>query len=265
MEIIGNIRKMRSVLHQPVDYYLPVGDTEIRMDDLLGADLQMEYLGEIHCIKCGHKTAKSFAQGFCYPCFISAPETEDCVLRPELCRAHLGEARDMVYATNNCLIEHVVYLSYTSGLKVGVTRGSQVPFRWIDQGAVRAIVLARTPNRYTAGLIEVFLKTYMKDKTDWRGMLKDQGSPEADLEERKREVVELLPSEWNGYISEDNSITEISYPVKVYPGKVGSINLDKEPVIRGRISGIKGQYLIFEDGKVINIRKFGGYKLRICY
>lgn len=262
MENIGNIRKMRSLLNNPVEYFLPVGDVEIRMNDLIGSQLQMEFLGEINCIKCGRKTPKSFSQGFCYPCFISAPETEDCVLRPELCRAHEGIARDMEYARQHCLIDHVVYLSITSDLKVGVTRNTQIPIRWIDQGAIRAIELARTPNRFTAGLIEVFLKSVLKDKTNWRGMLKNDIHDE-DLWDQKARARSVLNQELANYVTDNNEITEINYPVTRYPEKVGSCNFDTDRVITGRLAGIKGQYLIFDDNRVLNIRKFGGYRLKI--
>lgn len=254
---------MQSTLLETVEYGLPIGDQVVNMKDFLGKKVHLEYLGEIHCIKCGRKTNKSFSQGFCYPCFLSAPETEDCVLRPELCKAHQGIARDMAYAERNCLAEHVVYLSVTSGLKVGVTRHSQVPTRWIDQGAVMAIELSRTPNRYIAGLIEVALKDYMKDKTNWRAMLKNEISFDGDLQDEKERVTGLLGTELNAYRSSDDGITSIHYPVSAYPEKVKSINLDKNPEYSGTLAGIKGQYLIFKDGSVINIRKFGGYKLRI--
>lgn len=265
MESIGNIRKMRTELADPVRYFLPVGEEEICMNDLIGTELQLEFLGEINCIRCGRKTSKSFAQGYCFPCFRSAPETEECVLHPEKCRAHEGVARDMEYAAKHCLTDQVVYLSLTSGLKVGVTRSSQIPYRWIDQGAVRAIEIARAPNRHTAGLIEVFLKDHLNDKTNWRNMLKNELLYQGDLLSAKKEVLALLPSEFSAYGSMDDAITDIHYPVDAYPAKVGSLNLDKDPVAEGLLGGIKGQYLIFNDGKVINIRKFGGYKIRLQY
>jgi hypothetical protein len=187
------------------------------------------------------------------------------VLHPELCRAHEGIARDMVYAAEHCLADQVVYLSYTSGLKVGVTRISQVPHRWIDQGAVGAIEIAKTPNRYTAGLIEVFLKDHLDDKTNWRNMLKKVLLVDGDLLNRKREVLQLLPGELAEFGSHNDAVTTISYPVETYPLKVGSLNFDKDPLIRGVLRGIKGQYLLFSDGKVINIRKFGGYRVRLEY
>ena len=164
------------------------GRSDDRYEQASGQEISMQYKGRINCLKCGRETKKSFAQGYCYPCFTTAPETEECVLRPELCRAHEGIARDMDYAKKHCLIEHVVYLSLTSGLKVGVTRNTQVPTRWIDQGAVKALELARTPNRYTAGLIEVALKSHIADKTNWRKMLSGSDPGDMDLLKEKERL-----------------------------------------------------------------------------
>ena len=262
MEISGNIRKMEVVHSDPVAYQLPLGSQRISMNQLLGKQISMSFLGTINCIRCGRETRKSFAQGFCYPCLTTAPETEECVLRPELCRAHEGIARDMEYATKHCLSEQVVYLSLTSGLKVGVTRGSQVPVRWIDQGAVRAIELARTPNRYTAGEMEVALKAHMSDKTNWRKMLTGPGPMETDLLKEKQRIIQQVPEGYKKYVTDQNRIYEFSYPVERYPEKIKSFNFDKEPLLSGILSGIKGQYLLFDDNRVINMRKFGGYLIR---
>jgi len=246
-----------------VRYTLPLGEGRVEMNELIGQEVELEYLGVINCIRCGRETSRSFAQGYCYPCFTTAPETEDCVLRPELCRAHEGVSRDMEFARGHCLIEHVVYLSLTSGIKVGVTRNTQVHTRWIDQGAVKAIELARTPNRYTAGLLEVALKPHISDKTNWRRMLTGPGPDGIDLVAEKRRMHGFLPEELNAYFVEDDRITSLSYPVDTYPLKIKSLNFDKDPVVSGILTGIKGQYLMFSDDRVINIRKFGGYLVRL--
>jgi hypothetical protein len=262
MEMLGNLRKMEALHEAPVQYFLTLGEDRVRVNELLGKKIHMEYQGHIHCIRCGRETKKSFAQGYCYPCFTTAPETEECVLRPELCRAHEGVARDMAYAQDHCLIDQVVYLSLTSTLKVGVTRTTQVPTRWIDQGAVAAIELARTPNRHTAGLMEVALKQHMADKTNWRRMLTGAVDEGIRLEQEKARMAAMLPSELSGYVSREDRIWEFSYPVLQSPGKVGSLNFDKTPRVEGVLEGIKGQYLIFRGNRVINIRKFGGYQVR---
>jgi len=263
MEFKGTLLKMRSQQDVPIQYYLPVGDKEIHLNQLMGKEIEIEYLGEIHCILCGRKTSKSFFQGMCYPCFQKAPQAEECILHPELCMAHEGKARDMEYAKENCLQEHFVYLSYTGDVKVGVTRKSQVPTRWIDQGAVLAIKIASTPNRYLAGLIEVMLKKQMADKTNWRKMLtlKDDGEP--NIQPFKKEAIDHLHQDFSRYVLFDEHEATLIYPVKKIPLKVKSMGFDKTPKIKGVLNGIKGQYLIFDDGLVLNIRKHGGYLVTI--
>ena len=263
MKYTGNLHKMRTEFNTPVNYYLTLGGDEICLNDYLGKDFKIEFLGEINCIKCGRLTKKSFSQGFCYPCFSTAPETEDCVLRPELCQAHEGIARNMEYAKTHCLIDQYVYLSLTSGIKVGVTRSTQIPTRWIDQGAVQAVKLAKTPNRHTAGLIEVALKELMADKTNWRNMLMGKITDERSLKDVKEMVIDQLDEEFESFIEWDDEITMLEYPVERYPQKVVSLNLDKTPEVGGILTGIKGQYLMFDERAVINIRKFGGYKVAL--
>jgi hypothetical protein len=185
------------------------------------------------------------------------------VLRPELNRAHEGISRDMEWSKLNDLIEHYVYLSFTSDLKVGVTRITQIPTRWIDQGAEFAIKLAKTPYRQLAGLIEVALKNFVNDKTNWRKMLSGNAEAVPDLVYQKKHFSNLFPPELRTYLLPDNEVFQISYPVIKYPEKIKSINFDKTPDYKGVLSGIKGQYLLFEDGSVFNIRKFNGYQMNI--
>lgn len=262
MEAIGNLSKMGTELYENVRYTVILSENKICLNDHLNKPVQIDYLGEINCIKCGKKTSKSFSQGFCYPCFLSAPETEDCVLRPELCRAHEGIARDLEFAQTHCLIDHFVYLSRTNAIKVGVTRNTQIPTRWIDQGAVEAIKIAKTPNRYLAGLIEVSLKNHLPDKTNWRNMLTGKITDGRPLTEVKTQVYDLLDKNLQEYFYPDDSITYIDYPITSTPIKVNSLDFEKNPQIKGTLTGIKGQYLIFDNLNVINIRKFGGYKVK---
>jgi hypothetical protein len=255
----GVLLKMHTESGDEVSYYLPLGPDIINMNELLGETIEFEFNGIIHCIRCGRVTRKSFAQGFCYPCFTTAPETSECVLRPELCRAHEGESRDMKWSEDHCLQDHFVYLAISSGLKVGVTRFSQIPTRWIDQGAWKAIRLAKTPNRFLAGQIEVALKAQMSDKTNWRHMLTNEIDRDIDLLEEKNIATGFLSDELSVYLSPDDEIVEFKYPVMEHPMKVKSLSFDKMNNIGGKLSGIKGQYLIFSDGSVLNIRKHNGY------
>jgi len=263
MRYNGTLLKMETKLANPIEYELPIGDELVYMNHLIGKYIAFKWLKEIYCVVCGRKTNKSFAQGFCYPCFLNAPETSECIFRPELCRAQDGIARDMEWAENHCLQDHIVYLAISSGVKVGVTRSVQIPTRWIDQGAWQAIKLAKTPNRYTAGLIEVALKEHISDRTNWQRMLKNQLIEGVDLTVAKKEMIAYLPSEVQNYISEDDDITEINYPVNEYPEKVKSLSFDKLEEITGRLWGVKGQYLIFDDGTVLNMRKHTGYMVKL--
>lgn len=270
MDYRGNLLKLRSeylddISESNIKYRLPVGGSEIELNEMIGRELKIEYQGKINCIHCGRETNKSFSQGYCYSCFISLPQTDQCVLHPEKCQAHLGISRDMNWSENNCLTDHFVYLALTPALKVGVTRSSQIPTRWIDQGASAAIILARTPNRYLAGSIEVYLKDHISDKTNWRRMLSGEEPEDIDLKQQKEFILELLPDEFAMFRYEDNSITQFKYPVNKYPEKVKSLNFDKETLAMGILSGIKGQYLLFESGEVLNIRKHGGYFITITY
>jgi len=263
MQYDGNIHKMRTERASPVKYFLPIGETEIEMNSLIGKEISMIFSGQINCIKCGKRTKTSFHQGFCFNCLQTAPEASESVIRPELSKSHLGIARDLEWATKHDLIDHIVYLAVSSEVKVGVTRNHQIPTRWIDQGASYAIKLATTPNRHIAGIIEVFLKNHFTDKTNWRAMLKNKIAQNINLQEEKQKVIQLLPTELRKYIESDNETTTIEYPVKQFPQKVKSIGFDKLPTIEGILDGIKGQYLIFNDDRVLNIRKHNGYFLQI--
>jgi hypothetical protein len=270
MKETGILRKMKTDLqpdlsgnHNKAFYLLQIDRAPIQLNSFLDHELELRYLHEIHCIHCGKKTRKSWGQGYCYPCFSSLPETDVCILRPELCKAHLGISRDMAWAEQNCLQDHFVYLACSGGLKVGVTRYSQVPTRWIDQGAQQAILLARTPNRYLAGTIEVALKAHLSDKTNWRRMLTGLAVEQVDLRNVKQTVRDYLPADLLQYYDEDDRITEIHFPVIRSPEKVQSINFDKTDNVGGRLAGIKGQYLIFDGGIVFNIRRHSGYLTEI--
>jgi hypothetical protein len=255
----GNISKMKVLHENEVQYFLSLSDNEIHLNPFIGKKIELVFEGQINCISCGVKTKKSFNQGFCYKCFIAAPESSPCIVNPELCEAHLGKGRDVEWEERNHNQPHVVYLAKASGIKVGVTRSTQIPTRWIDQGASEAIILAELPYRRLAGEIEVELKNYFSDKTNWQQMLKNQISP-IDLQESKETCIRhYLPEIYYDFISDNDSLFSINYPVLEYPKTVKSISFDTKPVVQSVLMGIKGQYLFFEGGEVLNIRKHGGY------
>lgn len=265
MQLEGNIFKMKTELNNPIKYTLSVGEAHIEMNDLIGKEIRMNFNGQINCISCGKRTKTSFNQGFCYNCLQTAPEASETIIHPELSKTHFGIARDLEWGIKHDLTDHFVYLAISNEVKVGVTRNIQIPTRWIDQGASYAIKLAKTPNRHIAGVIEVFLKKHYTDKTNWRAMLKNEVLENINLVDEKKKVIGLLPAELQKYIDSDNIVSELNYPVIQFPQKIKSVSFDKISEIIGTLSGIKGQYLIFSDERVLNIRKHNGYYLQVDY
>tara|TARA_Y100001960_G_C14610557_1_gene795525 strand:- start:50 stop:850 length:801 start_codon:yes stop_codon:yes gene_type:complete len=258
----GQISKLSVELSSPINYVLPIGNQEVSLNQYIGQSINIEFKGDIYCINCDKKIKKTFMQGYCYPCFLQSPQTSECIFKPHLCKAHLGESRDMEWSKKNCLTDTYVYLSLTSHLKVGVTRASHIPSRWIDQGAHYAIKFAKTPNRYLAGMIEVELSQHISDRTQWRKMI--QGDYiNMNLLDKKNELSNFLSQKMQKYILNDDEITSLQYPGINKPEKIKSINLDKNPELKGKLTGIKGQYLILDNQKVINVRKYTGYTLNI--
>lgn len=271
MKHTGEVRKMLTALDtdENVEYTFKLVDsanekeTTFDMNALIGKEIELFFEGTIICKSCGKKTKKSFHQGFCYPCFRDAPEAAECIIKPELCRAHLGEGRDPEWEEKHHNQPHIVYLAASDVVKVGVTRKTQVPTRWIDQGANEAIRLAETPNRYLAGMLEVALKAEFTDRTNWRKMLKNEVDESIDLEETKWELEELLPDDLSEYFTEDDEVISINYPVNEYPTKVKSLSFDKQDTIKGMLNGIKGQYLLLDNNRVLNIRKHTSYVITV--
>ncbi|MFK5958032.1 MAG: DUF2797 domain-containing protein [Lutibacter sp.] len=256
------LKKMKTELNDVVQYYLDVENDVLNLNQLLGREIEISFEG-YQCLCCG-KEKKIFRQGYCYDCFYESAAVGDWIMNPELSRAHLGiEDRDLEYEKEVQLKPHIVYLALSSNVKVGVTRKTQVPTRWIDQGATKAIEIVEVPNRYLAGITEVALKNYVADKTNWQKMLKNEVL-EADLIEEREKLKAYIPEEAQPYFLGNNgNVTEIEYPVVQYPTKIKSLNLEKTPVYNGKLMGIKGQYLLFEDGIVFNVRNNEGYKVII--
>lgn len=266
----GPLRKLSSALvtgtspHAgEVRYTMQLGGSAVDLNERVGAALTIRATGAKTCVVCGRNVTKFFGQGFCFPCFRDAPEASECIVRPELCRAHLGEGRDAAWERAHHDQEHIVYLSWTGGVKVGVTRSTQVPVRWIDQGAVQALPIARTPYRQLAGLIEVALKRVLADRTDWRAMLRPMDpAPDALIAARPR-ALDALPQELKSHALPDDAVWVLRYPVDHLPPKVKSINLDKDPEVTGTLAAIKGQYLVWADGRVLNVRNHSGFHVEL--
>ncbi|MCO6175199.1 DUF2797 domain-containing protein [Flavobacterium sp. NRK F10] len=257
----GVLQKMQTELTDPIDYYLVFEDSFLNLNQILGKNLEIQFQG-YQCLNCG-QPKKIFRQGFCYDCFMKSPAVGDWIMKPELSTAHLGiEDRDLEYEKRVQLQPHIVYLALSSEVKVGVTRKTQVPTRWIDQGAIEAVPIVEVPNRYLAGITEVALKEHFTDKTSWQKMLKND-VVQADLVKEREKVQNWLPKEILPYYTEYAKIYDLHYPVLHYPKKVSSLNLEKVPDYKGTLTGIKGQYLMFEDGTVFNVRTYEGYVVKL--
>jgi len=267
----GNLRKMAASLRDGrADYTLRLGDRHLALHPLLGHTLRLEYSGTIHCDACGRKTKKSYAQGHCFPCMKKLARCDMCILKPETCHHADGSCREPDWGERHCMIPHYVYLATPPGLRVGIPRHSQIPTRWIDQGATQALPIFRVATRQLSGLVETALAKTIADKTNWRAMLKGDHD-DIDLKAeaaRLRPAIDARLAELNREFGNqaveavDQTVTDIRYPVIQYPEKIVTHNLDKTPRVEGTLLGIKGQYLILDTG-VINIRKFTGYEVTL--
>ena len=270
ISVTGHLKKMHVELNQQVQYFLPLDDHREPLNALLGQSICLEYLGDIHCTHCGRRSKKSFNQGYCYPCFTKLAQCDTCIMSPEKCHYEQGTCREPSWGEQYCFTDHYVYLANSSGVKVGITRGSQVPTRWIDQGATQAMPIFRVKSRYQAGLIEDCLRQHIPDRTHWQKMLKGN-SEMVDLEQIRDEIVAKSEASLReieqkfGLLAIQRlyhqKVVDINFPVLEYPQKVKSLNLDKQPIVEGVLQGIKGQYLILDTG-VINIRKYTAYNVQ---
>lgn len=269
----GTLRKMQARLEQPVAYALSLGESLVELNSCLNKPIQLLYTGVINCVHCGRKTAKSFNQGYCYPCFQKLAQCDACIIHPEKCHFDQGTCREPWWGERYCMQDHIIYLANSSGLKIGITRATQVPTRWIDQGATQALAIMRVRSRLQSGTIEVMFKQHVADKTNWREMLKGDAATldmpsEAQrlLQECSLEIKELEERFGFFAISVLSGIDTVSiqYPVISYPEKITSLNFDKTPIVEGTLLGIKGQYLLLSSG-VINMRSFSGYEIQFSH
>ncbi|MFK4232709.1 DUF2797 domain-containing protein [Pseudomonas guariconensis] len=268
----GSLSKMAVRLEAPVvQYAFRLGEEQVPVNPLIGKTLRLEYLGAIHCTHCGKRTKTSFSQGYCYPCMTKLAQCDVCIMAPEKCHYDAGTCREPSWGEQFCMTDHVVYLANSSGIKVGITRATQLPTRWLDQGASQALPILRVATRQQSGLVEDLLRSQVPDRTNWRALLKGDADV-LDLPAIREQIFNACAEGLQGLQARfglqaiqplaDAEVVEMRYPVEAYPKKIVSFNLDKDPVAEGTLLGIKGQYLIFDTG-VINIRKYTAYQLAV--
>ncbi len=262
MKYQGVLKKMSTENLETIQYYLDMGSDVLNMNQLLDKEVTLSFV-RFECLNCGNNK-EIYRQGFCKSCFFKTPNAGDWIMRPELSKAHLGiEDRDLAFEQKMQLKPHIVYLAFSSNVKVGVTRKNQVPTRWIDQGATKAVAIVEVPNRYLAGITEVALKEHISDKTNWRKMLQSTNE-QVDLNEVKKQLAKYIPDEVKKYyIKNDTKVTTLNFPILQNPEKVKSLNLVKNQCYSGKLKGIKGQYFIFEDTTVFNVRANEGLVIEL--
>ena len=267
----GRLAKMLIEKTEPLSYLLNVGDEKIDMNAYIGKDIRIISNGEIRCSHCQRKTNKSFNQGYCFPCFKKLAQCDRCMMSPELCHFSQGTCREPEWAEQFCMQEHIVYLANSSGLKVGITRHSQVPTRWMDQGAIQALPIFSVSTRQLSGLVEVIMKEWVADKTNWRKMLKHD-VVEIDLVQERNRLFELAeapladlrtqyPDEQINQL-ESGEIWQFEYPSLQWPEKIKTFNLEKQSIVEGKLLAIKGQYLILDSG-CFNVRKHTSFDVSL--
>jgi hypothetical protein len=257
----GFLNELKHVPQHPVAYSLAVGDVRISLNEFIGQQVQFRFLDEKSCTNCNRTVKKLYGGGYCYPCVTTLAETDLCIMKPHECHHHLGTCRDNEFAQTHCMIPHYVYLALSSNVKVGLTRKNRELTRWVDQGAVKAIPIAELPTRKLAGELEMAIAQHIADKTDWRKMLKGVHE-DADLFEVREQIKKIVPEEFQQYLFDVEELYEFTYPILETLEKIKSLTFDKEPVIEGKLLGIKGQYLILDCG-VLNIKKHAGYKVEV--
>ena len=267
----GAVSKMQIALAAPAQYSLRLGHEQLALNPLIGQSVRLEFLGSINCTHCARSIKKSFAQGYCWPCFSTLAQCDSCMMSPEKCHYDAGTCREPEWAQSFCMTDHFVYLANSTGVKVGITRGTQLPTRWLDQGAIQALPIFRVATRQQSGFVEDVLRSQVADRTNWRALLKGDVEPIDLLAIREQlmdsctQPLQALQQRFGLQAIQpitDVDVLDISYPVEAYPKKISSFNLDKNPIAEGTLIGIKGQYLLFDTG-VINILKYTAYQLAI--
>ena len=256
------------LIAEQVHYYFIVGSERIFLNELVRYPIKLSYLESAACISCGRKIKKTFQQGYCFPCVKSKAACDLCIVRPELCHFHLNTCREPLWGEAHCMQDHFVYLANASGIKVGITRYSNIPARFIDQGAVQALPIFKVKNRRQAGLIEVELAKTIADKTNWRKML--MPVPLLDLIQVREallteRLISIFQQQGQAEIQIlDSELIMLNYPISEYPEKIKSIDLLQQKTWEAPLLGIKGQYLLFRDG-VLNVRNLSGYAVELSF
>jgi hypothetical protein len=266
----GVLAKLSVEASSPAAYVMSLENQAIDMNALIGSNIEICFTGHITCCHCGVETRRSYGGGHCYACFKTLASCDLCVVSPDRCHFFEGTCREPDWGESFCMQPHLVYLANSAGLKVGITKPSQVPVRWLDQGASQALIILRTATRQQAGLVEAALAQTVRDRTDWRALVAgearavDLDAARGQLARQASAALTALDRRYPGALqpADDEVARVFSYPVSRYPRQFERFTLDTAATVRGRLVGIKGQYLLFDTG-VFNVRQHTSYHVQL--
>jgi len=206
------------------------------------------------CLGCRSVYKKLYKRGYCYLCFNNLAVCDLCVLQPHRCHFHLNTCREPDWGIKHCFQPHYVYLSYTDKVKIGITRVHNLTTRMMHQGAIACLPVLLVPSRKIAGLIEISVKEHFSMTTAWKGMLNSR-DVDADVLYASRDLF-YREFDHNAYQhvipTWYKDVIRISYPLSCDV----TTSILQLP-IHDRLVGLKGMYMIFENG-VFNMRRLAG-------
>ncbi|MDH3004553.1 MAG: DUF2797 domain-containing protein [Candidatus Shikimatogenerans sp. JK-2022] len=207
-----------------------------------------------------------FKDGFCKNCYFENFYLG--IYHPIKCTSHLNiEYKNLKYEKTIELQKHIIYISITGNTKVGITIKNNFYNRLMDQGAIKAIIIAITPNRYLSGKIEKISKNFISDRTNYINMLTNNFKKDINLIKIKKKIFKFILKYYTIYknfLYKNNKIYKFYYPVLKYPtNKIYNFSFRNNLRLKEKLIGLKGQYLIFTNKKVLNIRNHIGYYLNL--
>ncbi|WGH25642.1 MAG: DUF2797 domain-containing protein [Candidatus Shikimatogenerans bostrichidophilus] len=207
-----------------------------------------------------------FRNGYCKHCFFNYFNLG--IFHPYKCTSHLNiEKINLKKEKKLELQDHYIYISFTGNIKVGITLKKNLIKRLMDQGATKAIIIAKTPNRYLSGIIENICKKKIPDRTNYIKMLTNNIYINKiyliNLKKKILKYILKISKKLKKFFYKKNKIYNFIYPIIKYPKKIKNFNLLKTKKIKDKLIGIKGQYLIFSNDTVLNINNHLGYSINL--
>jgi len=246
--------------------YFINSNATLNCDGLVGESLRVTLHEEHVCANCGEKLSES-KYSVCYDCKQRPPFTQ-CIKTPGTDCTN-ADCPFPDYKRDACDHTYVVYLVTKGDVKVGISRSDRRLQRWAEQGASHAIVVAETPNRKSAGLIEEALSDRFETQSS-SSWYEPRTSPVEDLVEATRTAPEYIPDDSRLYACltlNDLDETVIADRVVSIPHRATGVD-HAHGVTRpelavgdsgeGTILGVRGS-VILTNSFALNLKKRQGY------